>query len=57
MERSLKFGHAVGLTLDNGQIIVTVNEKKSNQYTEFDMVEDMVHMMQETMKQVEPSSL
>ncbi|PIC56379.1 transcription-repair coupling factor [Sporosarcina sp. P12(2017)] len=53
MERSLKFGHAVGLTIDNGQIIVTVNEKKSNQFTEFDMVEDMVHTMQETAKEVE----
>ncbi|WP_301109236.1 transcription-repair coupling factor [Sporosarcina sp.] len=52
MEHSLKFGHAVGLTLENGQIIVTVNEKKSNQFTEFDMVEDMVHVMQETAKEV-----
>ncbi|GKV66679.1 MULTISPECIES: transcription-repair coupling factor [unclassified Sporosarcina] len=51
MEHSLKFGHAVGLTLENGQIIVTVNEKKSNQFTEFDMIEDMVHTMQETAKE------
>lgn len=54
MEHSLKFGHAVGLTLENGQIIVTVNEKKSNKFTEFDMIEDMVHTMQETAKESQP---
>lgn len=53
MERSLKFGRAVGLTLENGQIIITVNEAKSNKYTEFDMVEEMVHVMFETAKEIE----
>ncbi|MEK4023081.1 transcription-repair coupling factor [Sporosarcina sp. FSL W7-1283] len=52
MEHSLKFGHAVGLTLENGQIIVTVNEKKSKKFTEFDMIEEMVQTMQETAKEV-----
>ncbi|AXI00729.1 transcription-repair coupling factor [Sporosarcina sp. PTS2304] len=55
MEHSLKFGHAVGLSLENGQIIVTVNEKKSNKFTEFDMIEDMVHIMQETAKEAPPA--
>ncbi|MDV6378972.1 transcription-repair coupling factor [Sporosarcina sp. GW1-11] len=55
MEYSLKFGHAVGLTFENGQIVVTVNEKKSNKFTEFDMIEEMVHTMQETTKDIPPT--
>lgn len=47
---SMKFGRAVGFTMENGQFIFTVDERHTGKMTAFDMLEDMMRLLYDSRK-------
>lgn len=50
-ESSMKFGRAVGFGLDEGKLVLTIDEKKAGHYLPFDILEEMVRVVKDAKKE------
>ncbi|MDN4608853.1 transcription-repair coupling factor [Sporosarcina highlanderae] len=48
---SMEFGRAVGFTMEEGRLIVTVDERHTGKMTEFDVLEEMMRILQSSIKE------
>ncbi|WP_318617482.1 transcription-repair coupling factor [Sporosarcina sp. YIM B06819] len=51
VSESMKFGRAVGFTMENGQLIMNVDERHTGQQTAFDVLEEMMRLLQSAVKE------
>ena len=42
---SMEFGRAVGFTMEDGRLIITVDERHTGKKTEFDVLEEMMRIL------------
>lgn len=52
VEETMALGRAVGFTMENGQLIVTINGRLTGKQTEFDMLENVVEILQASSKEI-----
>ena len=51
VEESMKFGRAVGFSMENGQLMMMIDERHTGQKTEFDVLEEMMQLLNTTVKE------
>ena len=42
VEKSMKYGRAVGFTMDNNSLVITIDERKTGKFNSFDVLEEMM---------------
>ena len=47
----MKFGRAVGFTMEGGQLIMNVDERHTGKQTAFDVLEEMMKLLQTAVKE------
>lgn len=52
---SMEFGRAVGFTMEEGRLIITVDERHTGKRTEFDVLEEMMRILQSSLKETIPA--
>lgn len=52
---SMEFGRAVGFTMEDGRLIITVDERHTGKKTEFDVLEEMMRILQSSIKEPSPA--
>lgn len=52
VEESMKYGRAVGFNMDNGSLVLTIDERKTGKFNSFDVLEDMVRLLPEAKKEI-----
>lgn len=53
---SMRFGKAVGFTMEDGRLILTVDERFTGKQTEFDVLEEMMRILQASLKETSGTS-
>lgn len=53
VEESMKFGRAVGFTMEGSRLILTIDERHAGKRTTFDILEEMMALLQESVKQTD----
>lgn len=51
VSESMKFGRAVGFTMEGGQLIMNVDERHTGKQTAFDVLEEMMKLLQSAVKE------
>ncbi|WP_342507688.1 transcription-repair coupling factor [Sporosarcina sp. FSL K6-2383] len=51
VSESMKFGRAVGFTMEGGQLIMNVDERHTGKQTAFDVLEEMMRLLQSAVKE------
>lgn len=51
VSESMKFGRAVGFTMEGGQLIMNVDERHTGKQTAFDVLEEMMKLLQTAVKE------
>ncbi|MCG7337471.1 transcription-repair coupling factor [Sporosarcina sp. ACRSM] len=51
VEDSMQFGRAVGFSMENSQLVLTVDERHTGQKTEFDILEEIMQLLQSSKKE------
>ncbi|MFJ7936805.1 transcription-repair coupling factor [Sporosarcina sp. NPDC096371] len=51
VSESMKFGRAVGFTMEGGQLIMNVDERHTGKQTAFDVLEEMMQLLQSAVKE------
>ncbi|WP_203248962.1 transcription-repair coupling factor [Sporosarcina beigongshangi] len=51
VSESMKFGRAVGFTMEGGQLIMTVDERHTGKQTAFDVLEEMMKLLKSAVKE------
>lgn len=49
-EATMKFGRAVGFGMDEGKLILTIDEKKAGNFLPFDILEELLNIMKDARK-------
>lgn len=52
VEKSMKFGRAVGFTMDNNNLVITIDERKTGKFNPFDVLEEMMLALPEAKKEI-----
>ncbi|MFJ8066760.1 transcription-repair coupling factor [Psychrobacillus sp. NPDC096426] len=52
VENSMKYGRAVGFTMDNGNLVITIDERKTGKFNSFDVLEEMMMVLPEAKKEI-----
>ncbi|MBB4826816.1 transcription-repair coupling factor (superfamily II helicase) [Sporosarcina luteola] len=48
---TMKFGRAVGFTMEDGQLILTVDDRHTGKMTEFDVLEEVMKLLSQSVKE------
>ncbi|MGN7410533.1 transcription-repair coupling factor [Sporosarcina sp. SAFN-010] len=51
VSETLNYGRAVGFTMDNGTLLITVDDRRLGQHTEFDILEAIMQLLQDASKE------
>ncbi|MFJ7828464.1 transcription-repair coupling factor [Psychrobacillus sp. NPDC096623] len=52
VEESMKYGRAVGFNMDNGSLVLTIDERKTGKFDPFDVLEEMMKLLPESKKEI-----
>ncbi|TQR04608.1 transcription-repair coupling factor [Psychrobacillus soli] len=52
VEKSMKYGRAVGFTMDNSNLVITIDERKTGKFNSFDVLEEMMLVLPEAKKEI-----
>lgn len=52
VEKSMKYGRAVGFTMDNNNLVVTIDERKTGKFDPFDVLEEMMLVLPQAKKEI-----
>ena len=52
VEESMKYGRAVGFNMNNGGLVLTINERNTGKFNPFDVLEEMMKLLPESKKEI-----
>ncbi|GGA48538.1 transcription-repair coupling factor [Psychrobacillus lasiicapitis] len=52
VEKSMKYGRGVGFTMDNSNLVITIDERKTGKFDPFDVLEEMMLVLPEAKKEI-----
>ncbi|MFB5089543.1 transcription-repair coupling factor [Psychrobacillus sp. PGGUH221] len=51
VEKSMKYGRAIGFNMDNRNLVITIDERKTGKFNPFDVLEEMMRLLPEAKKE------
>ena len=51
VEKSMKYGRAVGFSMDNANLVITIDERKTGKFNPFDILEEIMKLLPEAKKE------
>ncbi|WP_391206172.1 transcription-repair coupling factor [Psychrobacillus sp. L4] len=51
VEKSMKYGRAVGFSMDNANLVITIDERKTGKFNPFDILEEIMRLLPEAKKE------
>ena len=51
VEESMKYGRAVGFSMDSASLVITIDERKTGKFNAFDVLEEMMKLLPQAKKE------
>ena len=57
VEESMKYGRAVGFSMDGASLVITIDERKTGKFNAFDVLEEMMKLLPRSKKRTNASKI